>query len=162
MAGAASLEFGMLLTQAAVASEAGTHGFPAVEGHEAAFRFAASALYGMAAFGGAAGRVGRLLFRGAVVADGTARLVMTGIAGHVAVGRMIEGYRHAGGYFAAEHDGIGRKLDFFLEVLSLCRRTPGKGCKKGEGNERSHAQSPVSEGNARRHMSTRTDSRKKV
>ena len=78
MAGAAALEFGMFQAHPAMASEAGAHAFSAVEGHEAAFGLAASALYGMTALVGAARRVGRLFFRRAVVADGAAGLYRHG------------------------------------------------------------------------------------
>ena len=142
MAGAAALEFGMFQAHPAMASEAGAHAFSAVEGHEAAFGLAASALYGMTALVGAARRVGRLFFRRAVVADGAAGLVMAGVAGNIAVGGMVEGDRHAGGIFTAKHDGIFGILEIGLEILSLRRCTPGEGEEKGKNKKRFHAQSP--------------------
>ena len=142
MAGTAALEFGMLSAQRAMATEAGTHGVAAVEGHEAAFRFAASALNVVASGIGAAGSIGRFFFRGAVVADGAARLVMAGITGYVGMGSVVEGYRHAGRFFTTENDGIGRKLDLFPEVLCLGRSTPGQGEKNGKDKKRFHALSP--------------------
>lgn len=136
----------MLQAQSAMAAEAGTRRFPIMEGHEAAFRFAASPLYGMTSFSGAARRVGGLFLRGAVVAYSTAGFVMAGITGDVAVGSMVEGYRHAGGVLAAKYDGVFRILEIGLEVLGLCRGTPGEGDKKGKDKKRFHAQSPGREG----------------
>lgn len=81
MTGAASLEFGMLGAQAAVAAKAGTHGLTAVEGHKAAFRLAASTLHSMTAGIAAARCVRRFFRRGTVVADGAARLMMAGVTG---------------------------------------------------------------------------------
>lgn len=142
MAGTAALEFGMFQAHSAMATEAGAHVFSAVEGHEAAFGLAASALYGMASLIGAARGVGGLFLRGAVVADGAAGLVMAGIAGNVAVGSMVEGYRHAGRNLTAKHDGILGILEIGLEVLSFRRCTPGEGDEKGNNKKRFHAQSP--------------------
>lgn len=142
MAGTAALEFRMFQAHPAMAAKAGTHGFPAVEGHEAAFSLVASALNGMAALGGTARRIWRLFLRGAVVADGTAGLVMAGIAGNVAVRGVVESDRHAWRNLAAEHDGVLRILEIGLEVLGLCRGTPGEGDEKGKDKKRFHAQSP--------------------
>ena len=150
MAGTAALEFGVFRLQAVVAAEAGTQGIPVVEGHEAALVVVASALDDMAALIGAARGIGGLFQRGAVVADGAARLVMAGVAGDVAVGAVVERHREAGAFFTAQHDGIFGVLDSSLEVLSTRRGAPGQGDEECEYEKRSHAQSPSHRDNARR------------
>ena len=137
----------MVFAHALMASEAGTHGFTAVEGHEAAFLFAASALKGMAAFLCAAGGIGRFFFRGAIVADGAAGLVVAGIAGNLFVRGMVESNRHAGRYFPAEGDGGFRIVQPFFGAVGLSRPAPCEGEKKGKDKKRFHSQSPGKRGN---------------